>query len=464
MAKPALPVRAGLWLLALLLSSLTLVAGGCNRLDPPEQAGELVVAIRDDPVFYQAESAESPASGFQYDLIQAFAADLGVKLRVVPARDADHLAELLTRGEVHFAAAMPFAKADARFRFTKPLNTSRLIIVQHADALPIDEVANLAGRRIEILPGSPAREALGSLEAQFPLTIVENAAPNNDLELLARVAQRQAELAATDSAHFDLAASYYPDLAIAVEIPEMVFYAWAFRADDEILRIKTDDFITRAGRDGFLGLLHDRYFGHIRRLNTLGIERFLEDIQTVLPRYRAEFQQAQELTGIDWRLLAALAYQESKWDPLATSPTQVRGMMMLTEETADQLKVTDRLDVRQSIRGGARYLLGLIEQLPPEVQEPDRTWLALAAYNLGMGHLNGGRHFAVQMNRDPNAWYDMKRVLPLLARPEYYSRLKSGRARGGEAVILVENIRNYYSILSRFEPAYAGISISNPPR
>jgi membrane-bound lytic murein transglycosylase F len=183
------------------------------------------------------------------------------------------------------------------------------------------------------------------------------------------------------------------------------------------------------------------------------IAALLDKRVSLLPRFRREFVAAQELTGIDWRLLAALAWQESQWDPLATSPTGVRGMMMLTEDTADRLKVKNRLDAAESIRAGARYLADLIEQLPPSVPEPDRTWLALAAYNLGMGHLNGARHFAVGLKRDPNSWYEMKQVLPLLARPEYYKRLKSGRARGGEAVILVENVRTYYGVLARFEPA-----------
>jgi membrane-bound lytic murein transglycosylase F len=128
-------------------------------------------------------------------------------------------------------------------------------------------------------------------------------------------------------------------------------------------------------------------------------------------------------------------------------------MMMLTEDTADRLRVTDRLDARQSILAGTRYLIELRDQIPTEVKEPDRTWLALAAYNLGMGHMNGARFIATLVKRDPNSWYEMKQVLPLLSRPEYYARLKSGAARGGEAVIMTENIRTYYDILQRYEKA-----------
>jgi membrane-bound lytic murein transglycosylase F len=179
--------------------------------------------------------------------------------------------------------------------------------------------------------------------------------------------------------------------------------------------------------------------------------RFIERARSILPQYRKMFQAAQASTGIDWRLLAALAYQESQWDPLATSPTGVRGMMMLTEDTADHLRVSNRLDANLSIRAGAQYLSDLRDLLPASVKEPDRLWLALAAYNVGMGHLNGARGIAQGLKANPDSWYEMKKVLPLLARPEYYNRLKSGKARGGEAVIMVENIRIYADILNRYE-------------
>jgi membrane-bound lytic murein transglycosylase F len=174
----------------------------------------------------------------------------------------------------------------------------------------------------------------------------------------------------------------------------------------------------------------------------------------ILPKLREDFIAAQSISGIDWRLIAAVAYHESQWEAEATSPTGVRGIMMLTEETADRLGVKNRLDPRESILAGARYINLLKDLQPDGVREPDRTWLALAAYNIGPGSFNAARTLAKQLGADPTAWYEMKRILPLLAKPQYYQRLKSGRARGGEAVILVENIRAYYDILVRNESAY----------
>lgn len=434
-----------------LLYCLIALAAGCSRLEPPEQSGELVVAILEDPVFYQPAPPEGVASGFEYDLVAAFADRLELKLRLVSAANPAQLRALLAAGTVHFAAAMA-VQPGTELRFTAPLREARLLLVEHVDAVPVEAADELPGHTVEVIAGSPAEPALAQLQLPTPPHVVQ-VHTGNDVDMLARVADRRSELAATDSAHFDVAVNYYPDLTVAQELPGTVSYAWAFPAKDASLHAKAEMFLGELKANGRLARLYDQHFGHIKRINAISAAQLLEDIRTLLPHYRADFQRAQVLTGIDWRLIAALAYQESRWNPLATSPTGVRGMMMLTEDTADRMRVGNRLDYHESIRAGARYLADLMDQLPPEVRGRDRQWLALAAYNLGMGHLNGARHFAVGLKRDPTSWYEMKTVLPLLSRPEFYSRLKAGRARGGEAVILVENVRTYFDIIARFEPA-----------
>lgn len=445
----------GLWLIALL--------AGCSRLEPPGPDRPLIVGLPADPVFRQAAPGEG-LDGFSHDMANLFAESLGAPIRFIAAPDTPALLAMVRDGKVHMAATLPAQAEDPQVRFTLSLRETRQYIVRHASTQSVDSPAALAGHEIATIAGAPQIQALQALPIKPPPTILERR-DVDELELLAAVARRRHDLAASDDLHFAVAASAYPDLDVALELPGRLAYAWAFHADQQMLLEQANRFIADARQDGTLRRLDDRYFGHIRRLGTRDIAGFLENVRGKLPDFRAHFHEAQEITGIDWRLLAALAYQESKWDPLATSPTGVRGMMMLTEETADHLKVANRLDARQSIRAGAIYLATLMDDLPEEIKPPDRLWFALAAYNLGMGHLNGGRHFAPSLKRDPNLWVDMKQVLPLLARPEYYSRLKSGRARGGEAVIMVENIRNYYDALSRLVPMHTPPSIgAEPPR
>ncbi|RMH06330.1 MAG: soluble lytic transglycosylase fused to an ABC-type amino acid-binding protein [Nitrospirae bacterium] len=178
-------------------------------------------------------------------------------------------------------------------------------------------------------------------------------------------------------------------------------------------------------------------------------QRFFLHIQTRLPAYRSHFQQAAQRYGLPWTLLAAQAYQESRWHPLATSPTGVRGLMMLTKTTAADLGITNRLDPRQSIFGGAQYFASLLAQLSKHIPEPDRIWIALAAYNVGLGHIKDAQLLARRLGKNPHSWEDLKTVLPLLARKQYYQTLPYGYARGWEPVQYVKRIRAYRRLLEQ---------------
>ncbi len=435
-----------------LISCLALVGlAACTRIEPPEADGRLVVAVSETPAFFQHEGLT--ASGFEHDLVTAFADSLGLKVKFIKAVDAYELNDLALAGRVHLAASMPLGNGS--LQYSTPIRTVTQWIVGHNDVLGPQQMSDLAGQTVEVMAGSPLADTLRGLDEKSRPLVIE--VPGvNEMELLARVAEHKAELVAVHEIHLDLGVNFHPELSPLLQLPGRLEFGWAFGGEGAAaLRAKADDFIAAARADGTLARIHDRYFGHIKRIDADGIAKFLDDTRSKLPAWRRHFQSAQDLSGIDWRLLAALAYQESHWDPLATSPTGVRGIMMLTEDTADYLRVKNRLDAPESIRAGARYLAELVEQVPDTAKHPDRLWLALSAYNLGMGHFRGARAIAKRMKRDPDIWYDMKQVLPQLARPEIYARLKSGAARGGEAVIMVENIRSYYDILSRFEPAHA---------
>lgn len=436
------------------------VLAACGHQPPPEKAGELVVAVERAPAGLpgvEAESKGPDSAGFDAELLSAFAESLHVRVRFVEVSDRETMLSLVRKGRVHLAATT--AGSDEGFLFSQPFREARPVIVKHGDnPVAIDSVEDLAGREIAVAGTSPIlgllREAMKTSSATKDGGMIAPYPKTSDETLLQQVSEQKRLLVATDSMHFALTAQSAPELEVALELPGAIKSAWAFSAAEPELHARAADFLATARRSGELARLNDRYFGHVDRINRQAVAQLIEDIQTLLPHYRKHFQSAQAATGIDWRLLAAVAYQESKWDPLATSSTGVRGIMMLTEETADRLGVNNRLDPAQSISAGARYLASLRDMLPDDLREPDRTWHALAAYNLGLGHWNGARQIADNMKRDTRSWFEMKKVLPLMAKPEYYSRLKSGRARGGEAVIMVENIRTFYDILTRFQPAW----------
>lgn len=450
---------------AFLLVIVALSAAGCSPPESPypagagavagyRDAGELRVATRLDPVTYRSDG-DGNASGFEHDLLMRLGERLGVKVHFVLFPDAARALDAVIQGQAHLAATGAGRNDRLPLNWSSPLREVDYILAGRADDGEIAKETGLAGRTVSARYGSLAADALNQIRKRVPGLNVHFPANAGDQHLLEQLAQGRLDLVATDRVHFALAAQTAPGIGVLYDLPVTSTIAWALPRDrDDGLAAEIESFLAEARANDLLARLADRYFGHIRRLNDSDVTTFLARIQARLPRYRAHFQEAQAQTGIDWRLLAALAYQESHWDPLATSWSGVRGMMMLTSETADRLGVGDRLDARASILGGAHYFLLLREQLPDEVPEPDRSWMAAAAYNLGMGHMNGARAIAIRMGKDNTSWWDMKTVLPLMSRAEYASRLKAGAARGGEAVIMAENIRNYHDILLRLEPSY----------
>lgn len=266
--------------------------------------------------------------------------------------------------------------------------------------------------------------------------------------------------AAADSHWIAFSRYFSPGIEIGFDLTRPASLAGAFPlVGDELLYSTARQFFANIQTDGRLKRLFNRYIdAEVRLPNKIDVSVFHERIQTLLPRYRELFQEAEEATGLDWRLLASVGYQESHWDPLATSPTGVRGLMMLTEETAGRLKIRDRLDPRESILAGARYLVLLKEGIPARIREPDRTWFAVAAYNQGPGHLEDARILARRLKRSADSWADVKTAMPLLSDPEHHNTLKHGYARGNEAVTMTESVRTYFDALVRLEKPYQPVT------
>jgi membrane-bound lytic murein transglycosylase F len=432
---------------------------GCSETiqQPLKKDGELVILTRVGVTTYSIDNNKE-ASGFDYDLVQMFAQEKGLKTRFIVAKSDADLLRRLMNGEAHFAAAWQIPTDEADIRSSIPYLESRNVLVTHEASLPVTQIKQLANKNVHVIEGSRQEAALREIEKSIPELKIIAKHSAGELELMEGVENQRYEAALVNNSVFSIGNNFFPELQDSLEIGPTKPIVWLFAhgVDPELIS-DANSFLDRTQKNGEMARLKDRYFGHVDRLTQDDILHFMERLNSILPLYRGLFHTAQIRTGIDWRLLAALAYQESQWDPLATSPTGVRGMMMLTGDTADSLKVSNRLDPEQSIRAGAQYFRDLRDALPDSISEPDRTWMALAAYNVGMGHLNAARFLAKTLSSDPDSWYSMKKVLPLLAKPQFYNRLKSGKGRGGEAVIMAENIRVYNDILNRYERPFSPI-------
>ena len=441
------------------LSALTLVAilAACSRpIPPPETSGELRVGARNSPTTYYL-AGKGEAAGFEHDLIQAFSQSQNWKLIWTAKAKPEALFDLLDTHQIHLAAAtLSQAVVKDRHLIAGPviLETPVHIVYRTSDRSPRN-LAGLAGKKLALIIGSGHTPMLMRLKRKYPgltWSALDKVWPD---ELLAQLQAGKYDAVVINGMDFDPLRTFYPELAVAFDLPDKQKIVWALPTHSSlVLRNALARFVEQAQQDGTIKRIYERYFGHVERLDSSDILGILQRRPQRLPDLRRHFQEAQTLTGIDWRLLAAIGYQESQWDPFATSPTGVRGLMMLTAETADRMRISDRLNARQSILGGARYLAMLKDALPDRIPEPDRTWLALAAYNQGQGHLEDARRIAQARGGNPDSWADVKEALPYLSRGNYARVMKYGYARGAEALLFAENIRNYYDILLRLEPEY----------
>jgi len=404
----------------------------------------LVVVIAQDSTLAYEE--------FSKQLAQQFADHLSVPLKVILV-PANRVEATLREHRAHLSASgfNPDEKNPALL-FGPGFQTVREQVAFNQYQPTPRSTEDLIGKRIAVVAGSNQEKVLIGLREQFPALIWESRKSQTVEDLLGEVGDDKLDYTIADHEQIEQMLNYHLNLAVAFDIGPPAKLAWALPANaDNDLIAKMEQFFINIERNGELNRLLDRYFGHNDRLAPLDAAAFISQLDKTLPKFQPLFEEAGGVVNEDWRLIAAIAYQESHWNPLATSFTNVRGMMMLTEATADRMNVGNRLDARESTLGGAKYLQLIKKQLPDSIKEPARTWMALAAYNQGQGHLEDARVLTQRQKADPNTWIDVKKWMPLLSKPDYFNRLKYGYARGGEAVIFVENIRAYYNILTRLD-------------
>lgn len=384
----------------------------------------------------------------EFKLASLFARHLHVRLKPV-FLPPEQLAAALQAHSGHFAAGLRQDKSQHR-RYGPVYRKRHEQLV--CAALQPASLSELNGTGLVVGAGTTQASALRAAEHHLPTLSWSARSLVPASVLLEQVAQGALDCTVADDDALAAARNYYPSLKAGLDLGTSSL-AWAFPKNaDPALLAQAKRFFADLQTSGALARLLDDAYSYQQRLSEQEAAEFLEKTQQALPQYRHLFEQAAELTGQDWRLLAAIAYHESHWEPEATSRTKVRGMMMLTESTARRMNVRDRLDARQSIVAGARYFKFISAQLTPDITGTDRTWFALAAYNQGIAHLSDARTLARQLKYNPSSWADVRQTLPLLAQPKYFKRAKFGRARGGEAVIMVEKIRLYQEMLRHLQP------------
>ena len=413
--------------------------------------GVLRVVTRNGATTYYENQGQP--TGFEYHLAKAFAKHLGVELEMVTMVGLDDIFTALENNRADFAAAglSVTEGRKARLAFGPTYMTVEQFIIYNRDQTPgLSTVKALVDKRIRVIADSSHVEILEQLQQIHPQLSWTESRDLEAIDLLEQLRNGDIDATIVHSNVFHANRAFYPTIRIALNAGEDSPLAWALRPgeDNAALLEEMSVFFTEIKASGRLARLVDRFFTLSEQQTFISNHTFMKMKSERLPQYKGLIEQVAIEYDMDWRLLAAMSYQESHWNPKAKSPTGVLGMMMLTGITAKELGVTNRLDALQSLRGGARYYKKLLARLPSSIEQPDRNWFALAAYNIGLGHLEDARILTETQGGNPNLWRDVKKHLPLLRQRKWYETTKYGYARGDEPVRYVRNIRNYYSILT----------------
>ena len=419
-----------------------------HSLDDLKKNGELLVISRESPTTWYQDK-EGPA-GPEYDYLVSFAEFLGVDLRFDIRENSRAILEEIAEGRGHLAAAglvRNDSLEDQGFVYGPEYQQvdQKVICRRNSGGIPRN-AEELADFEVVVVADSSFEASLFDLQVDYPDISWESESNTDVDQLLEQVWRREIDCTVATSSALNIKRRIYPELKTAFVIEEDQSLAWMLSPEWTVLSDAIEAWLEYIERNGELSVLKDRHY-IVEDFDYVDMRTFIRKIKSRLPGLKSVFQEAAEKHAVPWTLLAAQAYQESHWNRRAKSPTGVRGIMMLTLVTAKEMGVESRLDAKQSIMGGAKYLKSLESRVPEEVKGDDRWWYALAAYNVGMGHVRDARVLADDLDLDPDSWPDLKGVLPLLEKKKYYKELKYGYARGTEAVVYVQRVRNYTNIL-----------------
>jgi peptidoglycan lytic transglycosylase F len=433
------------------LAAVALLAGGCaqapSELQQIRARGELRVVTLNLPTCYYL-GAQGP-EGLEYDLASRFAEELGVRLKIYAVPSDAAAREELAAGRADIAAAQitdSSAWSNVGMAAAPYADIPQLVVYRRDQPRPRDTL-QLETAKLAVRAGSPQERLLARMRAILAphLKWVETAPSTADP--LEDVDSGQARYAIVDARTYSYARHLYPDIKVGFTLPQQRPVQWIVRRGGPDLVQAVDRYFHAMTSSGQLAQLMAKDSGNTASFHYQALRLFQVSLTQRLPRYRSWFQQAAARYGLDWRLLAAIGFQESHWDPTATSPNGASGVMMLTAGTAQAMGIKDRQDAKASIFAGARYLAQLRQMVPKHIPEPDRTWFTVAAYNVGFGHMEDARIIAQELGKNPDSWAAVSQDLPKLAEPRWYLRAKCGYAQGWQPVEYVEHVRQFMQLL-----------------
>lgn len=389
-------------------------------------------------------------TGFEYELAFAFADFLNVELDVV-VPGWNNMFTSLEQGKGDFIAAGIVITREGieKVNFSIPYMTSRQHVIYHKNNSGPEKIQDLASLTIHVNRGTTYHSRISELiKSGISLNYIlyENVPTE---ELIRMIHDKEIKYTiATDTIAL-LSRRYYPDIRIGIPIREKEPLAWVVSKKDPEMLKQVNKFLLYAGQTGLIKRITDKYFSTINHSDPFDLKKFHQRIDTRLPEYKQLIYKEAAKYGLDWKLMAAIAYQESQFDPEATSFNNIKGLMQVTKIAAEEMGISNHFNPSENIKAGIQYFDKMLKKFDYLGDDHEKIHFALVSYNVGYGHVSDALKIAEDMGLDPTKWQSLKKTLPLLSKSSYYTRAKHGYTRGLESVQYAERILTYYDILKQ---------------
>lgn len=424
-------------------------------LDKIKDKKRLDIVILNAPTVYYVGSEDH--QGFEYDLLRDYSKSMNLELNLTVVNTVKEALKLTREGIGDLTAASLSINEDRlkEFKFGPYYHTIHEELICHNNLYKRDlypkALEDLKALKIVVGKNTSAEKTLADIKNELDAFEFNTTTKLSTEELLNKVWKKEIDCTVADTHIFSISQRYYPELVSTLKLTPKIHLGWILRQGDDSLNESLFRWLNKYERSGKMAELHNFYYGFLKIFDYYDTKIFYKRIKHTLPRYEKIFKDAGKKYNIPWIILAAQSYQESHWNPKAKSYTGVRGMMMLTNDTAKLLGVKNRLSIKESIYGGAKYFDMVRNEFPQNLEGKNLWAFTLAAYNVGLGHVYDAQILAKKLHKNPYSWNDLKTVLPLLAQKKYYKDLKHGYARGNEPVHYVDAIQHYYDIIVKHE-------------
>lgn len=407
--------------------------------------------------------------GYEYELIKRLADHLGLDLEIKVSKDLDMLIDDLIQGDVDIMAHGIAITSERKkiVSFTEPLYVTNQVLVQRKPdnwrRMTLDDIKeklvqdplDLIGDTVSVRKNSNYYDRLTNLSKEIGGDIVIKTLEGtiSTDEIIKMVADGKIKYTLSNKNLASINASYYPMLDISVPMSSSQRIAWAVRSNSPELLAAINTWLKSQNRKTDYNVIYNKYFKNKRKYRSRVKSDFYSINSNQISKYDDIIKANADRIGWDWRLLASIIYQESRFDPRASSWAGASGLMQMMPGTANDLGVKDRLNPNDNIRGGAKYLKQLYDNFEEVQDSIQRVKFTLASYNCGYFHVKDAQKLAEFYEMDPLVWdRQVEEMILALRYPKDYNRdfIKYGYVNGFEPFKYVIEILERYDHYTKF--------------